>query len=81
MDAGDARTVMAKGKVFQSANLNRVVDYNNETNTLVLEFVNGMHYSYEAVPFSVYFGLTRSMSPGQYFKDNIRGAYQYVRLS
>lgn len=72
---------MAAGKVFQSSNLQKVIDYNSDTNSLVLEFVNGHRYQYSGVPFWVYHALIKSNNPGEFFAKSIRTGYKYVKLS
>lgn len=71
---------MASGKVFQSANLQRVVGYDTQSQELTLEFVSGQTYTYSSIPFSVYYGLISASDPGGYFSKNVRGKFSYVRL-
>jgi KTSC domain-containing protein len=58
----------------------RGVGYDSETRTLEIEFTSGQVYEYHDVPPEVYAGLLRAESLGQYFHENIRDAYSYLRL-
>lgn len=71
---------MARGKVFQSSHLERVINYNSDTGSLTLEFTNGSQYTYSSVPMKVYWQLTKSASPGEFFAKNIRGSYGYAKI-
>ena len=46
--------------------------YNNETETLLVEFVDGREYSYDAVNSTEYTEFTNAESQGKYFLANIR---------
>lgn len=45
------------------------------TGTLTLTFKSGHTYTYQDVPRSVYQGLLAAQSPGSYYHQNIKGAY------
>lgn len=63
----------------QSSNL-ASVGYDENSQTLEVEFNNGSVYQYFDVPAGEYSGLVRSESVGTYFSANIRTAYRYARL-
>lgn len=46
--------------------------YNNETETLLVEFVDGREYSYDAISLNEYEEFTKAESQGKYFLANIR---------
>ena len=51
------------------------VGYNQETETLIVQFQNGDFYSYNGVPEGVFVGvLTNQDSPGQAFNTLVKGA-------
>ena len=56
------------------------VGYDPERRVLEVEFASGEVYDYYDVPPEVYDGLLRAESPGQYFRDHVRGVYTYRRL-
>ncbi len=58
----------------------REVGYDPERRTLEVEFTSGQVYEYSDVPPEVYAGLLRAESLGQYFHENVRGAFSYRRL-
>jgi len=51
------------------------IEYDQETRTLVIEFVKGGSYTYHNVPPAVVAGLQQAGSPGRYFNANIRYSY------
>lgn len=63
-----------------SSNL-KAVGYERIDNTLFIQFVNGGLYIYYHVPVSVYDGLMRATSHGQYFARFIKKSYSYRKLS
>lgn len=59
---------------LSSSNL-AAVDWNPETEEMVITFHQGRQYTYQGVPEDVYQGLLDAGSPGKYFNQNIRGQY------
>ena len=55
------------------------VEYNDSTEVLTIDFVKGGKYKYFSVPESVYEGITRSKSPGNYFDTVIKSKYNYKK--
>ncbi|MBD3329520.1 KTSC domain-containing protein [Candidatus Dojkabacteria bacterium] len=64
----------------QSSNL-ASVGYDENSNTLEIEFHSSGIYQYFNVPKNVYDGLMSASSHGQYFDQNIKGVYQYKKVS
>ena len=62
-----------------SSNLSRI-RYDQESNTLEIEFQGGRVYQYFDVPVQVFEGLRNADSLGQYFSKNIKGYYRYARI-
>lgn len=56
------------------------IGYDEDTNTLEIEFHNGGVYQYFDVPFHVYDGLMEAASKGQYLAQQIKGHYRYVKV-
>lgn len=63
----------------QSSNI-ASIGYDEDTNTLEIEFHNGGVYQYFDVPFQVYDGLIEAGSKGQYLAEFIKGYYRYVKV-
>lgn len=57
------------------------VGYDEETQTLEIEFRSGAIYEYYNVPQNIYDGLMSASSYGKYFNQNIRDNYQYSKVS
>jgi hypothetical protein len=51
------------------------VGYDEETQTLQVQFHSGRTYRYMSVPQSEYENLLGARSVGQYFNENIKGTY------
>jgi hypothetical protein len=66
-------------RALQSTHLNGG-DYDPDTQTLMLQFVNGAVYRYTGVPQHKADTLFQSSSPGGYFHDHIRGQYTEVKI-
>lgn len=49
--------------------------YDNDTQTLTVDFVNGRSYTHEGVPADLYERLVADPSPGQFYNNYIRGAF------
>lgn len=55
------------------------VGFDEDSETLEVEFKNGTLYQYFDVPKNVYEGLVGSDSVGGYLAANIKGVYRYSR--
>ena len=49
--------------------------YDDETETLEIDFVNGRSYTHVGVPQSVYDALAIAPSPGEFYNQQIKGQY------
>lgn len=58
-----------------SSSMIEAVSYDQTKQELGIRFVDGREYTYVGVPVDVVQGLTHSSSPGRYFWQYIRGAY------
>lgn len=54
--------------------------YDEPSQTLEVEFMNGMIYQYYNVGSALYEELMRAPSKGQFLNFNIRNAYPYSRV-
>ncbi len=61
-----------------SSNLESV-GYDEDSQTLEIEFKNGNIYQYFDVPSQIFDGIVNADSPGGYLADNIKGVYRYSR--
>lgn len=59
----------------------RSAEYNDSTEALTIEFVNGGKYKYFSVPESIYQELIKSQSPGKYFDQNIKPHFSCAKVS
>jgi hypothetical protein len=59
---------------LRSSNL-ASAEYDDQRSVLILEFLDGSTYEYEAVPPQVYQGLLAAPSPGKYAFANIYNRY------
>jgi hypothetical protein len=64
---------------IQSSNI-RKTEYDTQSKDLVVEFNNGLRYSYENVPHQVYTQFRMSESQGKYFNSKIAKNYKYKKL-
>jgi len=64
---------------IQSSNI-RKTEFDTDTKELVVEFNNGLRYSYENVPHQVYTQFRMSESQGKFFNSKIAKTYQYRKL-
>jgi hypothetical protein len=64
---------------IQSSNI-RKTEYDTESKDLIVEFNNGLRYSYENVPHQVYTQFRMSESQGKFFNSKIAKTYQYRKL-
>ena len=62
-----------------STNLSRI-RYDENTNTLEIEFHGGRVYQYFDVPLPVFEDLKTADSHGKFFNEQIKGHYRYVRV-
>lgn len=56
------------------------IGFDEESNTLEVEFRSGAIYQYFDVPLAVFEGLSDADSKGQYFAQHIKGYYRYVNI-
>jgi len=64
----------------RSSNLDSV-EYNRDTKTLEVRFLNGAVYQYFRVPEHVHRGLMDATSKGEYLDQIVKkGGYQYKRI-
>lgn len=56
------------------------VGYDNTTEVLEVEFLNGSVYEYRNVPTVVYEELMNASSHGSYFNREIRMSYPYEKI-
>ncbi|MCX7429196.1 MAG: KTSC domain-containing protein [Planctomycetia bacterium] len=60
----------------------RSVGYDEDQQTLEIEFTNGAVYRYFDVPAEVYRGLMAAESHGRYFHEHVRSAgYRYQEMN
>ena len=64
---------------IQSSNIRRT-EYDTESKDLVVEFNNGLRYSYENVPHQIYTQFRMSESQGKYFNSKIAKTFKYKKL-
>lgn len=56
------------------------IGYDEDSNTLEIEFHSGAVYQYFDVPMNVYQAIMEASSKGQYFAQNIKGYYRFVKV-
>ena len=56
------------------------VGYDQDTETLYVEFKNGSAYKYDNVPFWKFTELVDADSAGKYLNAEIKGQHEYSRL-
>ena len=66
-------------KQVDSSNISSI-GYDENSNTLEVEFHSGSVYQYFDVPLNVYNGFIEADSKGQYFAQHIKGYYRYVKV-
>jgi hypothetical protein len=64
---------------LKSSNIKNL-EYNEDVQTLTVEFQNGYKYAYAKVPKFIFISLISAESLGRYLNQNIRGNYSCVRL-
>lgn len=62
-----------------SSNVN-AVGYDQQTNTLFVQFNDMSIYKYFDVPQSMYKSLLNASSVGKYLAQNIKGSYSYIKI-
>ena len=76
----DPLTVPILREAVESRNI-ASIGYHAELRVLEIEFRNGALYRYSAVPLSIFDGLQKAESKGQYFSQRIRGRFESHRLA
>lgn len=56
------------------------IGYDENSQTLEIEFHSGGVYQYFDVPINVYQGLIQTGSTGQYFAQHIKGYFRFVKV-
>lgn len=56
------------------------IGYDERSQTLEVEFLNGGVYQYFDVPSQVYNGMMSASSHGQYLAQNIKGHYRFSKV-
>ena len=64
---------------IKSSNI-KTIEYDENIETLIVEFQNGYKYAYAKVPKVVFASLITASSIGRFLNGNIRNNYSYVRL-
>lgn len=66
--------------MVKSSNL-KSIGYDQSSNTLEIEFLNGGIYQYFNIPSQIHLAIMNAVSKGTYFHANIRGNYKYRRIN
>jgi KTSC domain len=56
------------------------IGYEEDSQTLQVEFKNGTTYQYFDVPLAIFEGMRDAASVGQYLNQHIKGAFRYSRV-
>jgi hypothetical protein len=56
------------------------VGFDEDSQTLQVEFKNGATYQYFDVPQAIFEGLLGAASVGQFLNQQVKGAYRYSRI-
>lgn len=56
------------------------VGFDEDSQTLQVEFKNGATYQYFDVPEIIFEGLRDAGSPGQFLNQQVKGTYRYSRV-
>lgn len=56
------------------------IGYDESSETLEIEFLNGGVYQYFDVPKSVYYEMMSAASHGRYLAANIKGTYRFSKV-
>ena len=70
---------MIEMQQVKSSNIDGI-GYDQDTETLYVEFKSGITYKYEQVPFWHYTELMDADSQGKFLNAEIKGTYEYSRL-
>jgi hypothetical protein len=72
---------MTASEWYESSESSNVQRFRFDADSLTLEvqFKNGICYEYFDVPEAVYTSFCQAPSKGQFFMQNIRGAFRYAR--
>jgi uncharacterized protein len=68
-----------KRQHVESSNIGSI-GYDERSQTLEIEFLNGGVYQYFDVPANIYNSLMSAASHGQYFAQHIKGHYRYIKV-
>lgn len=68
-----------KRRHVESSNIESI-DYDADSQTLGIWFLNGSIYQYFDVPENIYDDLMAADSHGKYFAANIKGIYRYSKV-
>jgi hypothetical protein len=63
----------------ESSNISSI-GFDEDSNTLEIEFHNGAVYQYFDVPLNVYEGIRDADSKGKYFAQHIKGYFRFVKI-
>ncbi|HET7001923.1 MAG TPA: KTSC domain-containing protein [Puia sp.] len=63
----------------QSSNI-ASIGYDEKSETLEIEFLNGGVYQYFDVPQTIYAGIMSADSHGQYLAQNIKGRFRFSKV-
>lgn len=66
-----------KQKIEVVSSQMKIVEYDTETNTLIITFTKGARYEYKDVPNKVFLELIEADSIGSYFIKEIKTKYPY----
>ena len=66
-----------KQKIEVVSSQMKMVEYDTETNTLIITFTKGARYEYKDVPNKVFLELIEADSIGSYFIKEIKTKYPY----
>lgn len=68
-----------KRQPVQSSNI-ASIGYDQASQTLEVEFLNGGVYQYFGVPLNIYQGIMAASSHGEYLAQHIKGRYRYSKV-
>jgi len=66
--------------LVKSSNI-KSIGFDHASNILEIDFLSGGVYQYFKVPSQIYLSLMKAASKGSYFHNNIRGIYEYRRVT
>ena len=70
---------MSRVQVTDSSNVAEIT-YDDQTQTLQVEFKNGGVYQYFDVPQNIYDAFASAESKGRFLISQIKGAFRYARV-